>query len=400
MNKRIVITGLGAVTSIGVGWQDFWQAILSGKSGISEIDAFDTKDHVTHYGGQAKNFDPKAFIDPKKIKLMSRASQLGVSATKLALTDAKLHTPDPARTALIMGTTGGEVQEIEEMDAVWVKHGHEKVDKWSILQYPVANITANIAREFKLKGKTLIFTTACAAGNYAIGYGYDLITLGKADTVICGGADAFSYLEFTGFNQVGAVAPQVCRPFDKNRQGMIPAEGSGVLILETLESALKRGVTIYAEILGYGLSCDASHMTNPDSEGVAYCMADALAKAHLKPEQVDYISAHGTGTIHNDRAESAAINKVFNQRKVPVSSIKSMLGHTMGAASALEAIACALTVKLDTIAPTMNFQTPDPECDVDCVPNKPRKQTVNVVLNNGFAFGGNNCCVAIKKYSE
>jgi hypothetical protein len=212
------------------------------------------------------------------------------------------------------------------------------------------------------------------------------------------GSDAFSYLAFSGFNQVGAVAPEKCQPFDKNRRGMMVGEGAGIMVLETLDSAIKRKAPIYAEILGYGLSCDAFHMTNPQTEGIAECMQNALKEAGIAKEDVDYISAHGTGTRHNDKTECSAIKEVFGQRKIPTSSIKSMLGHTMGAASAIEALTCCLVVENDIIPPTINYETPDPECDIDCVPNTARKQKVNIALNNGFAFGGNNACVVIKKF--
>lgn len=402
MKTRVVVTGLGAVTSIGTGKDEFWKSLLQGKSGISKVESFDTGSHFTHNGGEIKDFDPEKFLQKKKVKLTARASHLAIAATKLALKDAELdlNKQDAKRIAVCAGTTGGEAQEIEKIDSVWVKKSHEEVNRWWIIQYPVNNISSNIAVELKAEGINRMFTTACAAGNYAIGYGCDLLRLGKADFVIAGGSDAFSYLAFTGFNQLGAVAPEKCQPFDKNRKGMMVGEGAGILILETLENALSRKATIYAEILGYGLSCDAFHMTNPQVEGVADCMSKALAEAHLKPEDVDYISAHGTGTRHNDRTESAAINKVFNNRKVPTSSIKSMLGHTMGAASALEAIACCMSITEGIVPPTINFETPDPECDIDCVPNTARKMKVNVALNNGFAFGGNNCCLVLAKLAK
>jgi len=262
----------------------------------------------------------------------------------------------------------------------------------------VNNIPVNIALEFKFNGRNRIFTTACAAGNYAISYGFDLLRLGDCDFVVAGGADSFSRIAFTGFDKVNAIAPEKCQPFDKNRKGMIPGEGAGILILETLKSAQKRSAHIYAEVLGCGLSCDAFHMTQPLVEGIAECMENALFVSSVKKKDVDYICAHGTGTIHNDKAECGAINKVFDHRRIPVNSCKSMLGHTMGAASAIEAIACCLAVKNDIIPPTINFETPDPECDIDCVPNKAREQKVNIALNNGFAFGGNHACLVLKKY--
>ncbi|MBI4845975.1 MAG: beta-ketoacyl-[acyl-carrier-protein] synthase family protein [Candidatus Omnitrophica bacterium] len=400
--KRIVVTGIGAISSLGEGRSEFWKNLIQGKSGISKIDAFDTAGHATHFGGQVRNFNADKFISRKKAKVMARASHFAVAAAKLALKDAELDLKhsDRSKIAVILGTTGGESQKIEYIDEMEHKKGTDGIDSMSVIQYPVSNISSNVALEFKIKGMTRIFTTACAAGNYAIGYGFDLIQLGKADIVISGGSDAFSYLGFTGFNQIRAVAPEKCQPFDKNRKGMIPGEGAGILILEEMDAALKRGAVIYAEILGYGLSCDAFHMTNPQVDGVTRCMESALNRAGIKPEQVDYISAHGTGTILNDKTESVSINKVFANRKVPVSSIKSMLGHTMGAASALEAIACCLAVENDIIPGTMNFETLDPECDIDCVPNKARPQKVDIALNNGFAFGGNNACLVIKKFKE
>mgnify|MGYP001613634568 CR=1 FL=1 len=400
--KRIVVTGLGIISSIGLGKDSFWGNLIKGKSGISKVESFDTSAQFNHFAGEVKDFNPNDFLDKKKVKLMGRASHLAIAATKLALNDAHLDFKElPIRkTAVCMGTTGGECQEIEKIDSVWVKEGQDKVDKWSIMQWPVNNIPANLAIELKAKGPNRIFTTACAAGNYAIGYGFDLLQLDKADLVIAGGSDPFSYISFTGFNQLGAVAPEKCQPFDKNRKGMLTGEGAGILILEILESAIKRNATIYAEILGYCLSCDAYHMTNPQSDGVADCMRNALKEANILIDDVDYINAHGTGTKLNDKAECAAIKQVFGNHKVATSSIKSMLGHTMGAASAIEAIACCLTVQNSLIPPTINYETPDPECDIDCVPNIARKQRVDIALNNGFAFGGNNSCLVIRKFTK
>ncbi|MBU1044408.1 MAG: beta-ketoacyl-[acyl-carrier-protein] synthase family protein [Candidatus Omnitrophica bacterium] len=399
---RVVVTGLGVISSLGFGKDRFWENLIKGKSGISKVDSFDTIDHSTHFGGEVRDFNPDDFMSRKKAQVMGRASHLAIAATKLAFKDAKLDCKKLLfeNTAVFLGTTGGESQKIEEMDAVWLEKGVDAIDRMSIIQYPVSNISSNVALEFRVKGKTQIFTTACAAGNYAIGYGFDFLRLGKADMVIAGGSDAFSYLSYTGFNQVRAIAPEICQPFDKNRKGMIPGEGAGIIILETLESAQKRNAHIYAEIAGYGLSCDAFHMTNPQVEGVSACMESALKHSGIIPEDVDYISAHGTGTKFNDRTESTSIKKIFGSRKVPVSSIKSMLGHTMGAASAIEALTCCLTIENSLIPPTINHETSDAECDIDCVPNVARKHTVDIALNNGFAFGGNNASVVIKKFKD
>lgn len=402
MNKRIVVTGMGVVSSIGTGKDAFWKNLIAGKSGISKVEAFDTKEQFTHNGGEIKFFKPEDFMHKNKVKFMARASLFGIAATKLALHDAKLDEKEVSKitSAVCMGTTSGESTEIETIDHSWVHKGHGHIERLSVIRYPENNIPSDIALEFKLKGLNVIFTTACAAGNYAIGYGYDLLKLGKVDMVIAGGTDAFSYVSFTGFNQLGAVAPEKCQPFDKNRKGMIPGEGAGILVLETLEHARRRKAHICAEILGYGLSCDAFHMTNPQTEGITRCMKNALHNAGIKPDGVNYVCAHGTGTKFNDRAESQALKALWGDkyRKVPMSSVKSMLGHTMGAASAIEAISCCMAVNNDIIPPTINYETPDPECDIDCVPNHAREAKINIALNNGFAFGGNNSCLVIRKF--
>ena len=402
MKKRVVVTGLGVISSIGIGKDVFWNSLLKGTSGISEVASYDTSKHVTHKGGEIKNFNPEDFISKKRVRLIGRASQLAMSATKLALEDAQLSDESifDYKTSVCLGTTMGEIQSVERADHAWIKSGQKEVENLALYQSPLNNIPSAVAMEFKLKGRNRIFTTACAAGNYAIGYGYDLLQFNESDIVVAGGSDSFSWIAFTGFNKVSATAPEKCQPFDKNRKGIIPGEGAGILVLETLEQAQRRKAHIYAEILGYGLSCDSHHMTNPQAEGLASCMKNALKDAGLTPNDIDYISAHGTGTIFNDRAECAAIKQIFGDKKIAVSSIKSMLGHTMGAASAIEAITCCLVVKNNIIPPTINYETPDPECDIDCVPNVSRKQAVNIALNNGFAFGGNNACLVIKKFQN
>jgi len=402
MNRRVVITGLGVVSSIGIGWQDFWKNLLNGKSGISPVSSFDTTNHFTHNGGEVKGFNPERFIEANKVNLLSRASQFAISAAKLALEDANLSSNN--HTDMIfgtcVGTTLGSVQNIEIINELDIKHKQSDAHEELVNQVPTHSTSAAIAKEFNFRGPNIMFSTACAAGNYAIGYGFDLIGLGKADVMVVGGSDPFSRVAFTGFNQLSAVAPEKCQPFDKNRKGMMVAEGAGILVLESLEGALKRNAHIYAEILGYGLSCDANHMTQPSVEGMAACMKKAMNASGIGREKVDYVSAHGTGTLANDRTECAAIKEVFGERykNIPVSSIKSMLGHTMGAASAIEAVTCTLVIKNDTLPPTMNFETPDPECDIDCVPSKHRKQFVAVALNNSYAFGGNNACLVLNKF--
>jgi 3-oxoacyl-[acyl-carrier-protein] synthase II len=404
MSKRVVITGLGIISSIGIGWYDFWDSLLKGKSGIRPVTSFDTKNYFTHNGGEVKNFEPQAFIPEDHIRSLSRASQFAVAASKLAMKDADLFRGniDHARVGTCIGTTEGSIHSLEILNELSVIQKQSEFSEELICQIPTHSTPSAVSKEFGLSGPIMMFSTACAAGNYAIGYGYDLIRLNRADTILAGGSDPFSRISFTGFNQFSAVAPEKCQPFDKNRKGMMVAEGAGILILESLENALKRKIRIYAEILGYGLSCDAQHMTQPSVEGISRCMIKAIASTGIRKEDIDYISAHGTGTPANDRTECAAIKEVFGDQsqKIPISSIKSMLGHTMGAASAIEAIACALTVHNNMIPPTINYKTPDPECDIDCVPNHPRKHIVNVALNNSYAFGGNNASLVLKKYIQ
>jgi 3-oxoacyl-[acyl-carrier-protein] synthase II len=402
IKRRVVVTGLGVVSSVGIGKDEFWKSIISGKSGISRVTSFDTKEFRCHYAGEIKNFIPEYFIDKRKIKFIGRTSQLAITAATLSLKDARLSSRNIAkeRTGVFMGTTMGE-RPLEESIDVWIREGDECISKSKILQSSASNLPANIADYFKLQGPNYLIPTACAAGNYAIGYGFDLIKKGDIDYAIVGGADSFSKLAFCGFHRLYAMAPEKCRPFDKNRRGMLVGEGAGILFLESLDSALKRKSRIYAEILGYGISCDAHHMTASHIEGIEKVIRKALKEADIQRGEVDYINAHGTGTQGNDRTECTAIKNVFKEqyKTIPVSSIKSMLGHTMGAASAIEALTCCLVVKENIIPPTINFETPDPECDIDCVPNRTKIKKVNIALNNGFAFGGNNSCLVIKKYA-
>src|SRR6185369_13920561 len=311
---------------------------------------------------------------------------------------------DLERAGVSMGTTSGEPREVERFDDLFVSKKLERVGPEFLALYPSHVIAAHIARELRFAGINIMIPTACAAGNYAIAHAFDVLRAGRADLMLAGGSDSFSRITYTGFAQLGAIAPEVCQPFDRSRKGMIPGEGACVLILEPLSSATRRGARIYAEISGYGLSCDAHHMTaaHPNGEGAARAMKQALEQSGTTPEEVSYISAHGTGTPTNDRLETLAVKRLFGAAayRVPISSIKSMLGHTMGAASAIEAAACALAVYHDRIPPTINLKEPDPECDLDYVPNYARAQTVKVAMNNAYAFGGNNASLILRKYQE
>ncbi len=402
--KRVVITGIGIVSSIGIGQEIFWENLIRGTSGISQVTSIDTSNHMTHRGGEVKNFIPEEFFNRKLVKFMSRGTQLALAATKLALKDSNLdqEVRSKKKIGFCLGTTLGELPALEIMDRDWIFKGLEAIENRVAFQFPTTNMASFVSYECKFRGPMRIFTTACAAGNYAIGFGYDLIQYGEADIVLAGGADAFAWIPFTGFNQFRSVAPEKCQPFDLNRKGMMVGEGGGILVLETLENALARGANIYAEILGYGLSCDAFHVTNTQTDGIYQCMKDALRQTGIEKESVDYISAHGTGTKQNDKSEAEAINRLFGQRTkdILVSSIKSMLGHTMGAAAAIEAATCCLVVKNDIVPPTINYETPDPECEIDCVPNVSRKKQIEIALNNGFGFGGNNATLVVKKYPQ
>ena len=399
--RRIVVTGLGVISSVGTGKDEFWKSIISGRSGISRVTSFDTKELRCHFAGEIKNFNPEEFISKRRLKFLGRTSQLAIAATSLALKDARLSLKNnnKERMGVFIGTTMGE-RPLEESIDTWIKEGADKISKIKILQSSANNISANIANYYKLQGPNYLIPTACAAGNYAIGYGFDLIKKRDIDYAVVGGADSFSKIAFSGFHRLYAMAPEKCQPFDKNRKGMLVGEGAGILFLESLESALVRKATVYAEILGYGISCDAFHMTSSHVDGIERVIRKALKEADIREEEIDYISAHGTGTPGNDKIECTAIKRVFKEqyKTIAVSSIKSMLGHTMGAASAIEALACCLIVKENVIPPTINFETPDPECNIDCVPNRAKIKRVNIALNNGFAFGGNNSCLVIGKF--
>lgn len=402
--RRVVITGLGPVTPIGIGKTDFWNALLEARSGFAPVQRFDTSAFREHIGAEVKNFSFSAFANQSESdRPIGKASQLAIAASELAVRDSglDLESMDRTRIGVVAGTTAGEIQVLENANDIRHQQGQEAVPAETLRWHPVNNIVSNVAIHFGLQGSNTMIPTACAAGNYAIGYAADLISMGRVDCMLAGGSDPFSRVAFTGFIRLGAVAPEVCQPFDKNRKGMMVGEGAGIVVLESLESALERGAPIYAEVIGYGLSCDGHHMTQPHPEGagVVQAMEKALACAGIAPDDVAYINAHGTGTDANDKAESIAINRVMgaHSKKVLVSSTKSMIGHTMGAAGALEAIACCLAIQNSIAPPTANFETPDPECDIDCVPNKPRETRIEIALNNAYAFGGNNSSLVLRE---
>jgi 3-oxoacyl-[acyl-carrier-protein] synthase II len=320
----------------------------------------------------------------------------------MAIRDSGIDTAQlkQARCGVSIGTTDGESQVIDQLTEQAVRHGYAGIDPALLQQVPSHHISFAVARALGLRGGAITLPTACSAGNYAIGYAYDCIGLGDADAMLCGGADSVCRKTFAGFYRLGTIAPQVCQPFDKDRKGILTGEGAGLLLLESLDSALARGARIYAEVLGYGLTCDADHMVAPNRDSIVRCIRLAHRNAGVSAAQIQYICAHGTGTIANDITESGAIAEVFGATKPPVSSIKSMIGHTMGAASALASIACAVAVRDGFLPPTINHGETDPRCPLDCVPNHSRAADLRVVQNNGFAFGGNNAITVYARYPQ
>lgn len=403
MSSRIVVTGIGIVSSIGVGHATFWKNLTAGRSGISTVSSFDTSQYSVNVGGEVKSFEPDDHIQRLESSKIGRASQFAIAAARMALKDADVD-PDelePGSAGVSMGTTSGEPNQIEDFDDHYIAEDFMGISEDFISTYPCHAIAGHVASELRFSGSNTMIPAACAAGTYAIAHAFDELRCGRAQFMLAGGADSFSRITYSGFARLLAIAPEKCQPFDKNRKGMIPGEGAAILCLETLESAKDRGATIYAEVAGYGLSCDAYHMTgaHPDGTGAARAMEQALTQSALTPAKIDYISAHGTGTKSNDLHETTAVKQVFGEEayRTPISSIKSMLGHTMGAASAIESAVCALAITHGSIPPTINFEEPDPECDLDYVPNVAREGRIDVAMNNAYAFGGTNASLIMKK---
>jgi 3-oxoacyl-[acyl-carrier-protein] synthase II len=405
---RIVITGLGAVTPIGIGRDAFWEGLMSGRCGVGQVQAFDTAGLPVERAYEVRGFDPAVHLrlipgsQGRPLRL-GRATQFALAAAFEALEDAGVALPlaDPERVGLCLGTIGGELRVLEHITCQLHRGG--EVDPWCFGQLSYETVAREVAVILGVTGPLAVVPTACAAGNYSLGLARHLIRAGDVDMIIAGGADPLSHMIMSGFCRLKAVDSDFCRPFDLNRKGLMVGEGAGVLVLEELYRARARGARIYAEVAGCGLSCDAFHVTamEPEGKGLALAIERALAQAGISSDHVDYISAHGTGTPTNDRVETLAVKRVFKERasKVPISSIKSMVGHAMGAASALEAVACAMVIAKGAIPPTMNFRTPDPECELDVVPNAARDLDARVVLSNAAAFGGNNSCVVFRAVS-
>lgn len=408
--KRVVVTGLGAITPIGNTLEEYWQGLLTGRNGIDRITLFDPSNHACRIAGEVKGFDPGEYLDRKEIKRMDRFAQFGVSASLQAIADAqfKINDLNAEQVGVIIGSGIGGIKVLEDQQTVYLNKGPSKCSPFMIPMM-IANMAAGLtAIHTGAKGPNTCTVTACAAGSHAVGDAFRLIQGGYAQAMICGGAEAaVTPLSVAGFASARALSTRnddpkkACRPFDRDRDGFVMGEGAGILLLEELEYALARGAKIYAEIVGYGMTCDAHHITSPSpgGEGASRAINLALKDAGITPDQVSYINAHGTSTPANDPTETSAIKTALGEhaKKVAVSSTKSMTGHLLGGSGGIEAVATAMAIASDEVPPTINLDNPDPECDLDYVPNQSRSMKVDVALSNSFGFGGHNVTLVFKK---
>ena len=411
--RRVVITGMGIISPVGTGLEENWNALMSGKSGIDKITHFDTTDFSCKIAGQVRGFDPHKYIDPKEAKKMDTFIQYAVAASCLAMEDSGLKIDDEIaeRVGVIVGSGIGGMPLIEKNHKIYLEKGPKRISPFFIPQVIINLAPGQIAMKFNAKGPNSSVVTACATSNHSIGEAFRTIQRGEADVMIAGGTESvITPLAIGGFCSMRALSSQndepakASRPFDLKRDGFIMGEGSGILVFEELEFAKKRGARIRGEIIGYGQSCDAYHITSPSiaGEGAVRCIKITLKDAGIEAKDIDYINAHGTSTPLNDKYESIAIKTVFGEKakSIAISSTKSMTGHLLGAAGAIEAIYTILAIENQEIPPTINYESPDPECDLDYVPNKPRKGKIRTALSNSFGFGGTNACLALKKYEE
>lgn len=414
MERRVVITGLGVVSPVGNGKEEFWNNLLAGKPGVGPITQFDATDFPVKIAGEVKDFDPVALAgDRKTVRHMDRYTQFAVAAAKMAVADAKLDMTkeDPDMAGTLIGTGIGGIHVMEDTILQIEKRGPEKVNPFAIPMMIANMASGQVSITLGLRGPVLTDVTACASGTNSIGLAARLIKYGDADIMIAGGAEAaVSKAPMAGFAAMKALSSRDCPPeeascpFDAGRDGFVLGEGSGVLVLEELEHAKKRGAHIYAELAGYGSNGDAYHITAPRPGGeLAYlCMEKALKDAHTKPEEVDYINAHGTSTLLNDLNETSAIKALLGKHayEIPVNSTKSMTGHLLGAAGAIEAVVCALSIENNKVHPTINLKERDPECNLDYVTEGARDVKINVAMSNSFGFGGHNAVIVMRRYEE
>ncbi len=414
MKRRVVITGIGLVTPLGVGTRETWQGLLAGKSGVGPITRFDPSLFHTKIAAEVKNFDPQIYIERKEIKKMDTFIHYAMAAAEFAMEDAGLppfDTSTSERVGVVIGSGIGGFGTIESEHDTLTRQGPRRVSPFFIPSSIINLAAGQVSIRFGARGPNLAPCTACSTGSHAIGDSFRIIEHGDADIVIAGGSEAaITPLGVAGFDALKALSTRnqepskASRPFDRERDGFVLGEGAGILILEELQHARDRGTEIYAEVVGYGMSGDAYHITapSPEGDGAQRAMRRTLSDAGITTDQVDYVNAHGTSTPPNDRTETAAIRRLFGQHayKLAVSSTKSMIGHLLGAAGAVEAGVCALTLRDQIIHPTTNLERPDPECDLDYVPNAARKAGVRYALSNSFGFGGTNACLLLKRYEE
>lgn len=411
--KRVVVTGLGAITPLGNNLADYWAGLISGRNGIAPITLFDPARHDSRIAGEVKGFDPHDYLERKEAKRMDRFAQFAVAASKQALADANFQITDlnAEQVGIIIGTGIGGLKVLEDQQEIYLNRGPDRCSPFMIPMM-IANMAAGLtAIHTGAKGPNTCTVTACAAGSNAVGDAFRMVQRGFAQAMICGGTEAaVTPLSFAGFAAARALStrneePQkACRPFDVDRNGFVMGEGAGILLLEELEHALSRGAKIYGEMIGYGMTCDAYHMTSPvpGGSGAARAMQLAMKDAGIDPVQVSYINAHGTSTQANDSTETAAIKQALGESayKVAISSTKSMTGHLLGGSGGIEAVATIMAVANDQIPPTINLDNPDPLCDLDYVPHTSRQAKVEVALSNSFGFGGHNVTIAMRKYPQ
>ena len=400
-SKRVVITGMGVFCSIGGDVEEFLHSLKEGRSGIGSISLFDTSKYPSKIGAEIRDYEPEEFFSRKDLKRLSRTDQFALIAAEEAIKDSGIQSFPPEQVGICLGAGAGGMFEAEAYHREILLEG--KSSPSLLFPFIPSFTTSRAAERFGFSGPKATVTTACSSSATSIGYGADLIRSGKAKAVLCGGSDALSELTFGGFNSLKAMDPSPCRPFDRRRAGMSLGEGAAILVLESLDEAVKRGAKIYAEFLGYGIGGEAYHITAPEPTGTAEAriIEQAIEESGIKPSEIDYINAHGTGTPLNDKVETLSIKKVFGERvySIPVSSIKSMVGHCLGSAGAIEAVASILSIIHGFVPPTVNHQEGDGDCDLDYVPGKPRHMEVKVVLSNSFAFGGNCTTLVLGKYN-
>ncbi|SFQ95072.1 beta-ketoacyl-ACP synthase II [Desulfoscipio geothermicus] len=413
MQNRVVVTGMGVVSPVGIGKKDFWAALRAGIVGIDEISLFDASDYPTRIAAEVKGFEASAFIGRELAEQTARFAQFALVAAAEAISDAelKMDRENRQKVGIFLGTSRGGITNLEKFHEVLQNKGSKHINPSLFGQCFPHAATSLVANMAGARGPTGTVMAACASGTAAIGNAFRALQRGDADIIITGGTEApLTPLMFAGTCASRVMSTsndrprQACRPFDKNRDGFVMGEGAGMVVLETLNHALQRNARIYGEIIGYGLTCDAYHITapHPKGSGIAMAMSLALSEGKVSPGEVDYLNAHGTSTILNDRCETLGIKQVFGPYaySLPVSSTKSMTGHLMGAAGAVEFIACLLAMENNLIPPTVNYETPDPDCDLDYVPNLARKSRLNLVMSDSLGFGGHNASLLVKRFTE